>query len=350
MQTVNVKTNKPYNVYIGTGLLPRLAEFLPGDIKIGKAVLVSDDNVAPLYAEVVTKALKSAGFSVHTFIIPHGETSKCQAQLFKLLEFMAEHHVNRADCMFALGGGVVGDLTGFAASIYLRGVPFVQLPTTVLAACDSSVGGKTAIDLPAGKNLVGSFYQPRAVICDYSTFDTLPKAIFSDGMAEVIKYGMLTDRALLDTLNGDISVCLEQVLARCVQIKADIVEQDTFDTTVRQLLNFGHTVGHAIEAASEYTLPHGSAVAIGMAIISRGCAALGMCHKDVPDTLLKLLNKYALPHRCNYTAEALYKITLHDKKSTADGVQLIVPTVLGKCVIAPTASADVLRIIKAGLE
>ncbi len=349
MQTVSVKTNKPYNVYIGTGLLPRLAEFLPKDLKIGKAILVTDDNVAPLYARTVTKALESAGFTVYAFVIPHGEPSKCQAELFRLLDFMAQRHINRADCMFALGGGVVGDLTGFAASVYLRGIAFVQLPTTVLAACDSSVGGKTAIDLPAGKNLVGSFYQPRAVICDYQTFATLPGEIFADGMAEVIKYGMIVDRALIETLKGDILSCLEQVLTRCVQIKANIVEQDTFDTSIRQLLNFGHTVGHAIEAASEYTIPHGSAVAMGMAIVSRGCAALGMCTQEVPDTLLRLLKKYGLPDGCNYSAEQLHEITLHDKKSTTDGVQLIVPTGLGKCTIAPTASADVLKIIKAGL-
>ncbi len=349
MQTVNVKTNKPYNVYIGKGILPRLAEFLPKDLKRGKAVLVTDDNVDPLYAPVVTAALESVGFVVYKFVIPHGEPSKSQGELFRLLDFMAQCHINRADCMFALGGGVVGDLTGFAASIYLRGIAFVQLPTTVLAACDSSVGGKTAIDLPAGKNLVGSFYQPRAVICDYQTFVTLPGEIFSDGMAEVIKYGMIVDRALIETLKGDILSCLEQILARCVQIKADIVEQDTFDTSIRQLLNFGHTVGHAIEAASEYTIPHGSAVAMGMAIVSRGCAALGLCDREVPDTLLRLLKKYSLPDGCNYSAEQLHKITLHDKKSTADGVQLIVPTVLGKCTIVPTASADVLKIIKAGL-
>ncbi len=349
MQVIDVKTNRPYKVHIGEGLLQRLSDFLPADLTHCKAVLVTDDNVDPLYAPAVTQTLTAAGFTVFKYVVPHGEGSKSQAQLFSLLEYMAQNHINRSDCMFALGGGVVGDLTGFAASVYLRGVSFVQLPTTLLAACDSSVGGKTAVNLPTGKNLVGSFYQPRAVICDTATFATLPAQVFSDGMAEVIKYGMIADRALLATLQEGVLPYLETVLARCVKIKAHIVEQDTFDTSIRQLLNFGHTVGHAVEAASEFTIPHGNGVAIGMATVTRALVALGHCEKDIYDCLRILLQKYGLPDRCSYSAETLWNIALSDKKSTQNGVQLIVPATLGNCKIAPVSSQELLDILKAGL-
>ena len=349
MQVIDVKTNQPYKVHIGEGLLQHLADFLPLGLTPCKAVLVTDDNVEPLYAPAVTKTLTAAGFTVFQYVIPHGEGSKSQTQLFSLLEFMAQNRINRSDCLFALGGGVVGDLTGFAASIYLRGVAFVQLPTTLLAACDSSVGGKTAINLPAGKNLVGSFYQPRAVICDTATFATLPAQVFCDGMAEVIKYGMIADRALLLTLQKGVLPYLETVLARCVEIKAHIVEQDTFDTSVRQLLNFGHTVGHAVEAASDFTIPHGNGVAIGMATVCRAWAALGHCKEDIYDCLRELLQKYGLPDRCHYSAETLWNMALSDKKSTQNGVQLIVPAALGNCKIAPVSSQELLAVLKAGL-
>ena len=238
--------------------------------------------------------------------------------------------------MIALGGGVVGDLTGFAAATYLRGIPFLQLPTTLLAAVDASVGGKTAIDLENGKNLAGAFYQPKAVLCDLDTWATLPADILSDGCAEVIKYGMIGDADLLDTLaQRDFREDPEEVVARCIAHKRDLVEQDEFDTGSRQLLNLGHTIGHGIEACSGYQLAHGKAVAIGMTLVTRAAIHLGLCPEATLPKLVNLLREYGLPTETDYPAADLLAKMLSDKKRAGDTISLVVPTGWGKSQLYP---------------
>ena len=226
----------------------------------------------------------------------------------RLLNFCAEAGVTRSDCLFALGGGVVGDMTGFAAATFLRGVRFIQIPTTLLAMVDSSVGGKTGVDLPVGKNLVGAFWQPSLVICDYTLLDTLTPEIFADGCAEVIKYAVINDRELFDRLKAPIRPQLGAVIASCVRNKRDIVNADERDTGCRQLLNLGHTLGHAVEASSGFTVSHGSAVAIGMNLVASLAKSRGLLDQNELLDIRAMLKSYGLPLTCPYTSEQLARV------------------------------------------
>lgn len=344
MKTVTVSASKTYDVCIGPGLLNRLGQ---GCSQLGGALrvcIVSDTNVAPLYEDRARSSLEAAGFTVCRFVIRAGEQSKNAANYLSLLNTLAENGITRTDLIVALGGGVVGDLAGFAAATYLRGIRFVQVPTTVLAAVDSSVGGKTAIDLDAGKNLAGAFCQPSLVLCDTATLDTLPEDIFRDGCAEVIKYGVLYDEALFSSLEQTgLAFSREEVIARCVELKRDVVMEDEFDTGARMLLNLGHTVGHSIEKVSGFSVTHGKAVAMGMAIIARGTGC-----KDA-DRITRLLEQFGLPTRCGYGADVLYGPTLRDKKRTADRVHLIIPEAIGRCRVEKVPCERLKTILKAGL-
>ena len=332
MKTVTVHASQSYDVKVGRGLLADLGREIAPRMKKGRAVcLVSDSNVAPLYLDTAQESLEDAGLRVEPFVMFAGEIHKNVRTYARLLDYMAENHITRADALVALGGGVVGDLTGFAAATYLRGVGFFQVPTTLLAAVDASVGGKTAVDLDAGKNLAGAFYQPRLVLCDLDTLNTLPESVFADGCAEVIKYGMIGDPDLLSLLErADFRSDPENIVARCIEMKRDLVEADEFDTGVRQLLNLGHTLGHGIEACSDYEVSHGQAVAIGMAMAARTAIAHGLCPMEVLPRLTALLDKYSLPTVTAYSAEALYDRVLADKKRAGETQTLVMPTAWGK--------------------
>ena len=329
MKTIKVRASVEYDVIIDNGILSRVGELSLPVCGACSACIVTDDTVDSLYSGVVEDSLKDSGFRVIKFVIPHGEASKNTASLVALLEFLAENKLTRSDCIFALGGGVVGDLAGFAAAVYLRGVKFIQIPTTLLAAVDSSVGGKTAVDLVAGKNLAGAFHQPSLVICDYSTLDTLTPEIFADGCAEVIKYGIINDRPLFELLRGGIRENIEDIIAACVLNKSRIVAEDEFDTGMRQLLNLGHTVGHAIEALSNFDISHGSAVAMGTAIVTRASVSMGLCPEDDLAEILDMLNRANLPTECPYSAEELTSVALGDKKRLGNTISLVVPYSIG---------------------
>ena len=351
MKTITVNASKTYNVTIGSDLLPLSGKVIRAVTKASKAVIISDSNVYPLYGNTVLESVKANGFQdVFSFVFSAGEESKNGNNYLAILEFLAERHITRSDCLIALGGGVVGDITGFVAATYLRGIDYVQIPTTVLAAVDSSVGGKTAIDLSAGKNLVGAFYQPNAVICDLNTFTSLPIDVFRDGCAEIIKYGILYDQSLFDHLNEHgIDFDRETVIARCVELKRDVVAHDEFDRGQRQKLNLGHTIGHGIEASSNFTISHGSAVAIGMAIISRAAAKLGLCSQETKDRIIGAIKKFSLPVTTNETAKTLFTYALSDKKREGSTVNLIIPNRIGQCAIYPTHTDDIESLIQAGL-
>lgn len=333
MRTINVTASRNYSVMIGAGMLREAGERIRAAAGGVKACIVTDDHVEPLYAERVESSLAAAGYETLRFVIAHGEASKSPENYIALLRFLAENRLTRTDILVALGGGVVGDLTGFAAASYLRGIPFVQLPTTVLAAVDSSVGGKTAIDLPEGKNLVGAFYQPHLVLCDTDTLATLPKETFEDGFAEIIKYGMLGDAELLKLLLLPVEERLEEILAVCVEMKRDVVAEDEFDHGKRQLLNLGHTVGHAIEALSGYRQSHGRAVAAGMCIVTEAAVRHGICPKESLDILRRLCERFELPQTSEYTVEQMYEIMTADKKRAGNRIHLIVPNGFGSCEI-----------------
>lgn len=350
MTTVTVRASRPYEVTIGRGLLDTVGRQAAGQWKGRSAAVVSDSTVAPLYLNRVKDSLERAGFRVHSFVFPAGEDQKNGGTYLKLLEFLAARRLTRADGLIALGGGVVGDLAGFAAATFLRGIGFLQLPTTLLAAVDSSVGGKTAIDLTNGKNLAGAFYQPQAVLCDLDTLDTLPAEVFADGCAEVIKYGMIGDPALLARLETvDFRADPEELVARCVAQKRDLVEQDEFDTGARQLLNLGHTLGHGVEACSGYTVSHGRAVAIGMTLVTRAAVAFGRCPAEVLPRLWRLLERYGLPDATAYSAQALYEKTLSDKKRSGDTISLVVPIAWGASQLVRIPVSELPAWIERGL-
>lgn len=350
MTTVTVRASRPYEVTIGRGLLDTVGRQAAGQWKGRSAAVVSDSTVAPLYLNRVKDSLERAGFRVHSFVFPAGEDQKNGGTYLKLLEFLAARRLTRADGLIALGGGVVGDLAGFAAATFLRGIGFLQLPTTLLAAVDSSVGGKTAIDLTNGKNLAGAFYQPQAVLCDLDTLDTLPAEVFADGCAEVIKYGMIGDPALLARLETvDFRADPEELVARCVAQKRDLVEQDEFDTGARQLLNLGHTLGHGVEACSGYTVSHGRAVAIGMTLVTRAAVAFGRCPAEVLPRLRRLLERYGLPDATAYSAQALYGKTLSDKKRSGDTISLVVPIAWGASQLVRIPVSELPAWIERGL-
>ena len=258
--------------------------------------------------------------------------------------------MTRTDVIVALGGGVVGDLAGFAAATYMRGIPYIQVPTTLLAAVDSSVGGKTAIDLDAGKNLVGVFYQPKLVLCDYTVLEALPPRIFVEGCAEVIKYGMIADKELFYMMGNESQSDLEEVVSRCVEIKSDIVREDEFENGTRKMLNFGHTVGHAVEKLSNYNISHGKAVAIGMAIETMAAVRMGKCGINCYRELVDLLHKYGLPYTTRYSADDLSKVALSDKKRSGGKITLIVPEEIGICSLLDVEVNELKNIIESGLK
>lgn len=351
MKEVRVTASKEYNVHIGSGFLDSVGEMIAEIKSQGKVVIVSDDNVFPLYGERAKKSLEKSGFTVLEYIIANGEESKSAESFIKIQEFSADNNITRTGLFVALGGGVVGDLTGFVASTYLRGVDFVQIPTTVLAMVDSSVGGKTAINLNAGKNLCGAFHQPIAVFADCETLETLPQETFDDGCAEIIKYGMISDAELLTFLkDNDIRENIEYVIKRCVEIKRDIVDRDEFEKGERKLLNFGHTIGHAIEKCSDYEISHGKAVAIGMVIATKGAFGLGFSDEDYSDVLVPILEKNNLPTNCSFSTDELYEITLTDKKRSNDIISLIVPKEYGLCKIRKVNIEQLKEFIESGLK
>ncbi len=348
MITIPVNTGSPYKVHIGSGIISTAGSEMKALDLSGKVLIVSDDNVAPLWLDTVRTSLTETGFEVFDFVIPHGEESKNAVNLLSILNFAAENNFSRSDTFVALGGGVVGDLCGFAAAVYMRGIGFVQLPTSLLAAVDSSVGGKTAIDLDSGKNLAGAFYQPKLVICDTDCFETLPEEEFSNGMGEVIKYGMFCDNELLDMLNGEFDI--KEIVARCVTIKAKVVEADEFEKGERAFLNFGHTIAHAIELLSGYTVPHGSAVAAGMVAITKACVEKGICEKEALDILLSLLTKFNLPEKFDFETNEIYNATLKDKKNSNGKITLVLPTAKGKSILKKCDYNELKEFITLGLK
>ncbi|MCL2402116.1 MAG: 3-dehydroquinate synthase [Oscillospiraceae bacterium] len=342
MRTIRVNASKAYDVLVGAGLLDRAGGLIKAAAGGDLAVVVTDDIVAGLYLDRLINALTDAGYKTCVFEVENGESSKNTQNYIKLLNFLAEHGVTRSDIVVALGGGVVGDLAGFAAATYMRGVPYVQIPTTLLAAVDSSVGGKTAIDLPVGKNLAGAFYQPEIVICDHDLLQTLSERVFADGMAEVIKYGMIADPELFRMTD------LEEIITRCVTIKRDVVCEDEFETGVRKLLNFGHTVGHAVEKLSNYAISHGEAVAIGMAVETRAAVSEGFCDETCLNELIETLKRNQLSFESPYGTEELFIAAGSDKKRNGDTITLIFPQEIGKCVLRDVKVSDLKRLIACG--
>ena len=337
MEKIHVDLGKhAYDIEIGAGLLPtvgaKVAALVP---KAQRAVIVSDSNVAPLYGETLQRSLNEAGLPATIVTIEAGEQSKNMQVLSQVLEQIAESGLTRSDVLVTLGGGVVGDLGGFAAASFMRGIAFVQVPTSLLSQIDSSVGGKVAVDLKAGKNLAGAFYQPKGVFIDTNLLSTLPVRFLRDGLAEAIKYGCIQDANLFEKIAGyaddsELLADIDSVVATCCAIKARIVEEDEFDTGLRGILNFGHTLGHAVEqhyAYGEYT--HGEGVAIGMYQITKRTEEMGMTPAGTAEKIAEVLKKYNLPIEAGVEKSLLIDTMAKDKKKSGNTITLIVLDELG---------------------
>lgn len=351
VRKVVVNASTSYAILIGRGILGRLGEEVKQRIQPCKAAVITDTTVEKLYAAQAEESLRQAGFTTCRFAYPAGEAAKHIGTLSEILEFLAEEEITRQDIIVALGGGVCGDMAGFAAAVYQRGIRFVQVPTTFLAAVDSSVGGKTAIDLKAGKNMAGAFYQPHLVLCDVDTLDTLPAEVFADGIAETLKYGVIGDAALFaKTASGDFRQDLEEIIEACVKMKRDIVMEDEFDNGVRQLLNLGHTLGHAIEKKSGFTITHGHAVAIGMHLIAKAAERMGIAERGLAETIRQALEQNALPIATDYTAEDIAEGVLKDKKRRGGEISFVFPVKIGQCEIVKLPIAQVTELVEKALK
>ena len=349
MKTVNVDLGKDsYKIEIERGLLDHVGERLKALTKAEKIAVITDYNVRELYGERIRKILLDAGFEVKIIAIPAGESSKNLHVFGEVLDALAGFDMSRSDAVVTFSGGVPGDLGGFAAASYMRGIPFFQIPTTILAQIDSSVGGKVAVDLPGGKNLAGAFYQPKGVFIDPDLLHTLPVRYVHDGLAEAVKYGCIGDRELFELFEGlkgeaDLEEKIEEIILRSILQKVKFVEEDQFDNGSRQMLNFGHTIGHAIERYFHYnTYTHGEGVAIGMSLLSAQTEKLGLTERGSTERLIEVLKKLSLPTSIGVPAEELIPHILHDKKRRGREITLVVMDAIGRASLkkVPTDKLD----------
>ncbi len=342
MKTIDVKTGRSYQILIQRHMLDQAGAYIRPLTKAIRAVIVSDTNVAPLYADRVRQSLIDNGFETSLFVFEAGEASKRLSTIEKMYTHFYEHNLTRTDIVIALGGGVTGDMAGFAAASYLRGIDFVQIPTSLLAQVDSSVGGKTAVDLPSGKNLVGAFWQPILVLIDPETLSTLPETFFRDGLGEVVKYGCIRSRSLFERLERENAMdFIDDVIEECVSIKRDVVEHDERDTGERAILNFGHTFGHALEKLTDYSgMTHGEAVAAGAILLTRISQAKGMTESGTAQRLETLLRKYNLPTSVDFALPDILAATRGDKKSTGKSVNFVFLKSIGECYLRKIAIED----------
>lgn len=346
MKNIRVNTSKPYDVLIERGSIINCGKYIAEITKSRQAAIITDDIVDELYGDMVESSLSENGFKHTTFVFKNGEASKNISVLSGIYDFLCESNITRNDIIIALGGGVVGDITGFAAATYLRGVEFVQIPTTLLAQIDSSVGGKTAIDIESGKNLVGAFKQPALVICDSNTLKTLSDEILSDGMAEAIKYGMIRDKKLFELIEehnlSNIDEVMDELVYTCIDIKRMVVENDEFDRGERMILNFGHTIGHAIEGWHNYTnYTHGKGVAAGMCIITRKFA-----EPSVIERLEKTVHSYKLPTNTEALMSELLPYCTKDKKCESANINYIVCKTIGISEIRKVTISEFCRLME----
>ncbi len=341
MKRITIAASRTYDVLIGAGLLQEAGKWIAELPGVQSVMLVSDDNVFPLYGEALCRVLTARGFRVCRFVFPHGERNKNLRTYGQLLEELAAARFSRSDLIVTLGGGVVGDLAGFAAATYQRGIRFMQIPTTLLAAVDASVGGKTAVDLENGKNQAGCFHQPSLVLCDPDVFATLPEEEYRCGCAEVIKYAMIGNETFFhELMEKPVSEQTEHVISTCVQMKRDFVLEDEYDTGSRMKLNFGHTIGHAVEACSDFSVLHGQAVAMGMAAITKSACHYGICSERTLQALQDILQKYGLLAEIRFPLAEMERAALLDKKIAGGQVRLVLPEGIGKCRIETIGKED----------
>ena len=320
-KTIRVKTHTEYDVLIGKNLIKNAGKLIKQVISPCKIAVITDDVVDRIYSETLVESLEKQKYQVVKFVFHSGEASKNMETYTDILNFLALNQLTRTDAIISLGGGVVGDMAGFCAATYLRGIKYVQVATTLLAQIDSSVGGKTGIDLKEGKNLVGAFYQPALVLCDTGALDTLPKEIFADGMGETLKYALL-DKKVFDIIEkGDFDK--GELVHACIDYKRKIVEQDEFEGSLRKVLNLGHTIAHAIEKLSNYNITHGKAVAIGLKVITKTSFNHGYIDQNTLVKINQLISKWIDNVDLPFSIEKICEVALNDKKRKGEEISLI---------------------------
>lgn len=352
MKEITIKASKEYSVLIEEGLLAKAGEIFSqklGSPESTKLCLVCDSNVYSLYGREtmpLCTSLLEAGFEVFEYIFKAGEKSKTMKTVEDLSRFLSENGFTRSDCIVALGGGVTGDISGFTASIFMRGISFIQIPTTLLAAADSSVGGKTGVNTESGKNLLGTFWQPELVLFDPETLNTLSEKELLNGLADIIKCAFIADGSILDAISDG----LAEAAAKAIDVKKNIVEEDEREKGSRQLLNLGHTIGHAIEKCSDYKIPHGKAVMSGMYLVSLAADSLGWGEEPVAHLIKTVMDAFGFRFIADYTAEELYDAALHDKKRRGDKITIVYPDRPGHSTLKTIPSDELLNFIGCGLN
>lgn len=350
---ININTEKKYNIEIKKHLLDEIGVKLLSFKRLSKVCIITDVNVHPLYTKQLTDSLSNTGFEVHKIVFDNGEATKSFEHLEQIVNYLADEGFTKSDLLIALGGGVIGDLTGFAASIYQRGMDYIQIPTTLLSAVDSSMGGKTAINLHAGKNLVGTFWQPKAVYFDTATLETLSKKELQNGLSEIIKAGVILDKTILNILDkhqpSQLGMILEDLIIKAIEVKKKIIEIDERESGIRQVLNLGHTMGHAIEKCSNFNIAHGQAVAIGLLSMTRIAETKGWSEEYMSDYLAQIYKKYQFDLFCKFTYEQLAKASYADKKRHGDMITLAIPKALGQCTLKEIHCSNLEELFKIGL-
>ncbi len=338
MRTVRVNTSAPYDILIERGLINSAGDYIKKVTSAKKVMVISDTNVEKLYAEKVVSSLEKNGFETGLFVYEAGEKSKTLDTISAMYSRLADFNMSRKDIIVALGGGVCGDMAGFAAATYMRGINFIQIPTSLLAQVDSSVGGKTGVDIAQGKNLVGAFLQPILVLIDPDTLKTLPEYYVNDGMAEIIKYGCIKDGSLFKTLEDENALdIIEDIIEKCVSIKRDVVNRDEKEAGERMLLNFGHTLGHSLEKIYNFEgLSHGQAVAIGMVMITRASQRAGLTESGTVERIISLCKKYSLPTSDKADVDEIARYCASDKKAGFGSVNLVLLKKIGESYIKNT--------------
>ncbi|MBQ4128858.1 MAG: 3-dehydroquinate synthase [Ruminococcus sp.] len=344
--TVNAQS-ATYDILIEKGILKNCAQYITEHLCGKKVMIITDSNVAPLYLQTVKSAFENTDYSVFTHIFPAGEQNKNLSTVEKIYDSLSENDFTRKDCVLALGGGVCGDIAGFASATYMRGIDFIQIPTTLLSQVDSSVGGKTGVDTRFGKNLVGAFYQPKLVLIDPDTLDTLTKHYFADGMGEVIKYGCIKSVELFDMLNNvDIKENIEDIILECLKIKRDVVNEDERESGIRMILNFGHTAGHSIEKLSDFSLSHGESVAKGMVLITKASEKLGLTKAGSALKIIELCKKCNLNTDVNFSIDDIAQSAKNDKKGSGEKLNIVLLKELGECFIHTIYKNDFAQFLK----
>lgn len=367
MITIHVNASKEYDVILKSGVLSEAGKLIRRDLErrrgpagllhCRRVLVISDETVGALYGgehQALATSLRAAGFEVFRFTFPGGENHKNMETIGQILDCLTENHFSRTDLIVALGGGITGDVAGFAAAIYLRGIDFVQVPTSLLAAVDSSVGGKTGVNLPAGKNLAGAFWQPNLVLFDPAVLTTLSLPLLQDGLAEILKAGFIADNSvILDAMQLEPPIfdhpeAILRLIAKAVEIKRKIVEEDERESGQRKLLNLGHTIGHAIEKCSDFEISHGAAVAMGMAMIAKAAQAAGWTAEGYGDDVVGILEYFGYELRSPYPVWALADVALNDKKVHGSQITLVIPEKPGHCILKDIPALELEDILKQG--